>query len=123
MDWKFTGSEPVYQQIVKQMRGAILAGVYPPGARVPSVRELAAEARVNPNTMQRALAELEREQILVSGGTTGRCVTSDQAVLDKLHQQAVAETVQACAAQFRALGLNLCQAAAMLAELEEEEEA
>ena len=61
MDWKFTGSKPVYQQIMEQFRAAVLSGEYPPGGRVPSVRERAAEARVNPNTVQRALTELERE--------------------------------------------------------------
>ena len=57
--WKFTGNQPVYLQIMEQIRGAILAGEYPPGGRIPPVRDLAAQAQVNPNTMQRALLELE----------------------------------------------------------------
>ena len=72
MNWKFAGDRPVYQQIMAAIRGAILKGELPPGGKVPSVRDLAAQAQVNPNTMQRALTELEREGLLVSGGTSGR---------------------------------------------------
>ena len=76
MNWKFTGERPVYQQIVATIRAAILTGEYPPGMKVPSVRDLAAQAQVNPNTMQRALTELEREGLLLGGGTSGRTVTA-----------------------------------------------
>ena len=55
MNWKFAGDRPVYQQIMAAIRGAILKGELPPGGKVPSVRDLAAQAQVNPNTMQRAL--------------------------------------------------------------------
>ena len=74
MNWKFSGDRPVYQQIMENIRGAVLGGELPPGGRVPSVRELAMQAQVNPNTMQRALTELEREGLLVGGGTSGRTV-------------------------------------------------
>ena len=61
MDWKFTGDRPVYQQIMEQIRGSILKGALPPGERIASVRDLAAQAQVNPNTVQRALEDLARE--------------------------------------------------------------
>ena len=64
MNWKFAGDRPVYQQIMAAIRGAILKGELPPGGKVPSVRDLAAQAQVNPNTMQRALAELERLELI-----------------------------------------------------------
>ena len=121
MIWNFGGSKPVYQQIKSRLRDAILAGEYPPGSRIPSVRELAADARVNPNTMQRALSELEREEILVGCGTTGRTVTADQTILDKLHQQAVDETLESCVRKFRALGLTPGQGAALLLQYEKTE--
>lgn len=123
MDWKFTGSKPVYQQIIQKLRSAILAGEFAPGERVPSVRELAAQAKVNPNTVQRSFAELEREGVLVCGGTVGRCVTQNLEILEFLRQQEVAEAVAASAERFRALGLTLSQAAALLAQLEEKEDA
>lgn len=122
MQWKFTGSRPVYQQIMEQFRAAVLAGKYPPGSRIPSVRDLAVEAKVNPNTMQRALAELEREQLLVSHGTAGRCVTAEESVLEALQKDAVEALVRDCARKFREAGLNMEQAAAMLLAFEEKEE-
>ena len=77
MEWKFTGDRPVYQQIMEAVNGAVLKGELKPGQKVPSVRDLAAAAKVNPNTMQRALTELEREGLLVGCGTSGRYVTTD----------------------------------------------
>ena len=121
LQWKFIGNGPVYMQIMEHIRGAVLAGEYPPGARIPPVRELAAQAQVNPNTMQRALLELEREGLLVCSGTAGRFVTRERAVLDALRQKAVDAAIYASAARFRGLGLTLSQAAQLLLALEEEE--
>lgn len=121
MIWKFTGNKPVYQQIMEHIRGAILVGAYPPGARIPAVRDLAGEAKVNPNTMQRALMELEREGLLVSCGTVGRFVTDDSEILGRMRDTAVDAILRASAAQFRALGLSMEQAAAMLVALDKEE--
>ncbi len=120
MDWRFTGSAPVFKQIMEQLRAAVLAGIYPPGARIPGVRELAAEARVNPNTMQRALSELEREGLLVSHGTLGRCVTEDDAVTDALRQEAIRAAVDDCLIRFRTLGIGPEEAAALLTQTKEE---
>lgn len=121
MDWKFTGDRPVYQQIIATIQGAVLSGEYPAGSRVPSVRELAAEARVNPNTMQRAMGELERQGLLVGSGTAGRHVTMDTAVLDKIRSDRLEELARECAQRFRAYGLSPRQAADIIAALEEEE--
>lgn len=114
MDWKLTGSEPVYQQIMEHFRRAVIAGEYPAGARIPSVRELATQARVNPNTMQRALSELEREKLLISHGTLGRFVTDDESILAALRQQATEKTVRHCADLLGQLGLTLEDAAQIL---------
>ena len=122
MDWKFNGSKPVYQQIKSKLRDAILTGHFPPGSRVPSVRELAAMAKVNPNTMQRALAELEQEEILVGCGTLGRCVTADAGVLEEIRKQALEEAAENCIRQFRELGLSPRQAAELLMRYEAKEE-
>ena len=61
MDWSFRSDQPIYSQLVQQIRLAIISGTYSPGQRLMSVRDMAAEAGVNPNTMQRALQDLERE--------------------------------------------------------------
>ena len=114
MKWDLTGSEPVYQQIADHFRRAILSGEFEAGHRIPSVRELATQARVNPNTMQRALTELERDRLVVSHGTMGRFVTGDHTVLDGLRQQAVRRTVQQCSELLAQVGLTLEEAAQLL---------
>ncbi len=116
MQWKFTGEKPVYQQIMELVRCAILAGEYAPGERVEPVRELAMAANVNPNTMQRAMAELEREGLLVSCGTMGRFVTNDLEILDATHRMARLDAAKSCARRLAAFGLTLEEAAALLKE-------
>ena len=122
MEWKFSGGLPVYQQIKKLMRSAVLTGEYPSGTRIPSVRDLAAQARVNPNTVQRALMELEQEYILVSGGTSGRFVTSDQNVLEQLRQQELRELLTEFTERLRVFGVTTAEAAALLQKMDEQEE-
>lgn len=119
MHWKFEANRPVYLQIKEQFRSAVLAGLYPPGSRIPSVRELAVTAKVNPNTMQRAMAELEQEGLLVGGGTLGKFVTEEQSIVDNLRQKAVADAVAAAAARFRELGLSMEEAATLLTQQKE----
>lgn len=121
MNWKFTGDRPVYQQIMDTLRGAVLMGELSPGQKVPSVRELAAQAQVNPNTVQRALTELEREGLLVSGGTTGRTVTQDSAALASAREQALQALARECAEKFKVFGLGPKDAAQLLLSLEKEE--
>ncbi len=122
MIWKLNTDEPVYIQLMGIIRGAVLAGEYPPGGRVPSVRELATAARVNPNTMQRALSELEREGVLVSQGTLGRTVTEDDAVLTALKERAVHELAVSCAEKFKQLGISPQKAGELLQNLENAKE-
>lgn len=121
MNWKFTGDRPVYQQIMESLRGSVLTGELPPGGKVPSVRELAAQAQVNPNTMQRALTELEREGLLIGGGTSGRTVTTDEGILATMRREILRQLARDCAEKFKVFGLNPAQAAVLLAELESEE--
>lgn len=122
MNWKFTGDRPVYQQIMAAIRGSILQGELPPGGKVPSVRDLAAQAQVNPNTMQRALTELEREGLLVSGGTSGRTVTTDEGILEAMRQQNLRDLARECAEKFMVFGITPAQAAQILLSLEEDKE-
>ena len=122
MNWKFTGDRPVYQQIMETLRGAILKGALPPGGKVPSVRDLAAQAQVNPNTMQRALTELEREGLLVGGGTSGRKVTTDAEVLNAMKDRILWELARECAEKFMVFGVTPTQAAQLLRDLEDGKE-
>ena len=122
MNWKFTGDRPVYQQIMETLRGAVLKGELAPGKKVPSVRELAAQAQVNPNTMQRALTELEREGLLVGGGTSGRTVTTDEEILSAMKDRILTELARECAEKFMVFGVTPIQAARLLESLEERKE-
>jgi len=82
LEWKLENDRPIWTQLTEQLKRRIVAGVYPPGSRLPPVRELAAEAGVNPNTMQRALAQLERDGLAKADRTAGRLVTRDAEVLE-----------------------------------------
>lgn len=81
MNWHFSNDAPIYSQIIEQIKVGIVTGLFPPGEKLPSVRDMAAEAGVNPNTMQRAMAELEREGLVYSQRTSGRLVTEDESII------------------------------------------
>ena len=122
MEWKFTGDRPVYQQIMEQIRCAVLSGEFSPGAKIPAVRDLAMDAQVNPNTMQRALRELEDEKLLITDSTSGRYVTDDPGVLDAVRQKQLSTLSAECIRQFAALGLSPTQAIKLLSEYAQREE-
>ena len=84
IQFKFDNERPIYLQLVEQLRIAIVSGIYPAGSRLPSVRELAVMAKVNPNTMQKALIELESDQLIFTERTNGKYVTKDQRLLGKI---------------------------------------
>lgn len=83
MQWQFSNDAPIYTQLIQQVKVGIVTGAFPPGERLPSVRDLATEAGVNPNTMQRALAELERDGLVYSQRTAGRFVTEDNTMINQ----------------------------------------
>lgn len=117
---RISRDQPVYLQIKAYIRNCVLSREYLPGQRLPTVRELAAQTNVNPNTIQRAMSELEEEKLLVSHGTLGRFVTEDPAVIDAIKEAAVRDTVRQCMEQFRALGLSAAEAAELIAKQEED---
>lgn len=92
MAWNFTTDKPIYVQIVETMKQDIFRGHYKSGDRLPSVRELAMEAAVNPNTMQRAFAQLEQEGLIETQRNTGRTVTTNQTILNS-SRESMAETL------------------------------
>lgn len=114
MEWQIAAGRLVYIQLVEQLERAVVTGVYPPGERVPAVRDLAAQAQVNPNTMQRALAEMESRGLLVTQRTSGRTVTSDTALIAKTRQALAASLAQDFLAQAKALGLTREEILALL---------
>lgn len=84
MEWQFKEGFPIYSQIVDQMKIRIASGAFDPGQKLPSVRDLAIDAGVNPNTMQKALAELERENLVYAHRTSGRFITEKASTLKNL---------------------------------------
>lgn len=114
MDWRFRGDLPIYAQLVDKIRLGIVTGELPPGSRLPSVRELSAEAGVNPNTMQRALQELEREGMVYAQRTTGRFVTEDTAVIGRSRQAMAGRLIRDFLASMQELGCGRDEAIALL---------
>ena len=87
MSWNLNSERPIYAQIIERITLDIISGIYLPGAKLPSVRDLAQDAGVNPNTMQKALSELERTGLLVlSQRTSGRFITEDLTMIEKTKQ-------------------------------------
>lgn len=118
MDWTFTDDRPIWQQLTEQLTVRILKGEYPPGGRLPAVRELASQAGVNPNTMQRALAQLEQEGLARADRTAGRLVTQDTEVLERVRRAEARTVIRQYLDAMAALGYNPDRAAALLREEE-----
>lgn len=91
INFNFSSDQPIYLQLVEQLKLYIISGQIPPGDKLPSVRDLALQAKVNPNTMQRALAELEELGLIHTERTTGKYITDDTRLIQK-HRQAFAAT-------------------------------
>lgn len=106
MAWQFTSRAPVYLQIVSRIRADILREVYKPDQQIPSVRQLAFEAGVNPNTMQKAFAVLEAERLFVTRGTVGRFITTDTEVLGQARQILHRETIARLVEEAQAVGIS-----------------
>ena len=103
---KWSQGKSIYLQIMDEICGNIASGDLKPGQRVPAVREYADIFEVNPNTMQRALYELEREGILVSQRNTGRFVTEDVKVLHAMKEKQAQNAYDEFVAQMEALGYS-----------------
>lgn len=107
MEWRFNNEAPIYQQIMEQIKAMIATGVLKAGDKLPSVRELAVEAGVNPNTMQKALSELERDGLLCSKRTSGRFVSDNQENADILQEAMMMECVKAFIENMAKLGYSV----------------
>ena len=121
MDWTFRGDQPIYAQLISRIKQGIVSGDLPPGSRLPSVRDLATEAGVNPNTMQRALQELEREGMVFSQRTAGRFVTEDMPRIDSAKRAFAAEHIRVFREGMAKLGYGREEMMALLQEEKEED--
>ena len=121
MEWTFSADLPIYSQLVAQIKLAIVSGVYLPGERLAPVRELAMEAGVNPNTMQRALQELEREGMVYTQRTSGRFVTEDTKVIESAKKLLAEREIKSFLAQMTRWGYPKEEIVSLLeASIEEE---
>ena len=116
MAWTLQSDRPIYAQLVERLKTEIVSGVYPPGRRLPSVRELAATASVNPNTMQKACAELERTGPIITRRTSGRVVTEDTAMINETRRELAEEQISQFLTQMNNLGFDRAEIIAMLSE-------
>lgn len=114
MSEQFDSSRPIYAQLVERLKARILAGTYQSGGHLDSVRDLAAAAGVNPNTMQRALAQLEAEGLVRAERTSGRFVTEDTDLIEQLRASAARNIAADFLEKMRSIGYTPQQAAELL---------
>lgn len=89
MDYKFDNDKPIYKQLLEQLKLHIVTGKYAPNEKLPSVREFAIELKVNPNTIQRALSELENIGLIETKRTTGKFVTDDKKIMHNIKEEII----------------------------------
>lgn len=117
MDYIFNDDRPIYIQLVEMLRFQIVSGKLKMGERIPSVRELALTAKVNPNTMQKALAELESEGLLFTERTNGKFVTTDVELIEKVKRNLAKEKVKNYLDGMKDIGIEKSEAIKYLQEL------
>lgn len=122
MDWIIESDRPVYKQLIEQIELRIVSGLLSPGERLPSVRDLASQAEVNPNTMQKALSELERTGLLYSQRTAGRFITEDKEMIRETKEHLALKEIESFMEKMKRLGLSREEIIALLGNLEEEAE-
>ncbi len=106
MPWNLDSDRPIFLQIIEKIQTDIVAGIYHPGDKLPSVRELAQAAAVNPNTMQKALSELERTGLVYSQRTSGRFITEDTKMIQKLKSELAREVITEFLEHMQKLGFE-----------------
>ena len=121
MAWQFSSNRPIYSQIVDEIELRILNGTYEMGMRLPSVRDLALLAAVNPNTMQRALSELEEMGLVTTQRNTGRTVTTDDSAVSRARDTKASLLAETFLMQMKALGLSRKEVLERLAKEEDKE--
>ncbi len=114
MTWELSSDRPIYSQIIDKIKTDIISGKYPAGSKIPSVRELATEASVNPNTMQKALAELEKEGLLFSQRTSGRYITEDQNMINEIRNQLAIDIIASFFKKMNSIGYSNEEALALI---------
>ena len=116
MPWNLNSDKPIFMQLIEIIQHSILSGTYPPGSKLPSVRDLASQAAVNPNTMQKALAELERSGLVYSQRTSGRFITEDISMIEELKNTLAKTTIEQFLKSMQQLGFQKEETVALITE-------
>lgn len=106
MAWELNSDRPIFLQIIERIQMDIISGTYQPGDKLPSVRDLASEAAVNPNTMQKAFSELERTGLVYSQRTSGRFITEDVNMINDLKASIAKEKIAEFLEAMQKLGFH-----------------
>lgn len=106
VEWKLDDSRPIWPQLKEQLVIAIVAGKYSMGGAFPTVRELAEDAGVNRNTMQRALSELENDGLVITNRTSGRTVTTDEGLVAEMKETIAKESIEKFIREMEAIGYD-----------------
>lgn len=114
MAWNFSSDRPVYLQIAERIIRSVLSGEYAAGEQLPTVRQLALEAAVNPNTIQHAFSELEHKGVIVSKGTSGRFVTEDEPTVEQCRKQMAEQLVREFVENIKHLSISTEEAISMI---------
>lgn len=120
MEWIIKTDRPVYIQLMEQIQQRVLCGEYPLGSRLPSVRDLAAEAEVNPNTMQKALTELERTGLVYAKRTSGRFITEDEGLVMEMRETIAQTKMTEFIHEMEKLGFTVEEICRILQKIEKE---
>ena len=121
MKWYIDSDRPIYKQLVEQIELRIISGVYAPEDKLESVREMAMDAGVNPNTMQKALAELERMELVFAQRTSGRFITEDLKVIEEAKKNLAVQEIGAFLEKMKKLGMGRNEILVLMEKIEEGE--
>jgi GntR family transcriptional regulator len=120
VSWDLKSDRPIYSQLIEQMQIKICSGIFAPGSKLPSVRELAQEAAVNPNTMQKALSILEEDGLLYTNRTSGRFITEDAKMIEQAKHNLAQEQISEFLEKMKSLGFGNTETLSILSTMLEE---
>ena len=122
MAWALDSGRPIYAQIIERVQLDIITGHYKPGEKLPSVRDLASEAAVNPNTMQKALSELEQSGLLYTQRTSGRFITEDLVMIEQTKNTIASEQVKEFLKKMEHIGFTKQATIRLIEKIDKEEQ-
>lgn len=117
MDFIFDNDRPIYVQLVEQLKLYIVSGKLELGSRMPSVRDLALQIKVNPNTVQKALAELEEQGLIYTERTNGKYIATNQELIENIKKELAKQTAQTYLTDMEKLGISIQDAIQYLQEI------